>query len=530
VRDVETTADNFRGLLLQQPYGAIAQSPGWNAGFSVTGTHTLFNAFEFLNSPGQFYFDKTARTLYYYIRPGENMATADVQAPVVEKVIAIAGTSTTNRVKNLTFQGLTFAYTDSNLQNVGNSCGKATVQGATVFIAFGNGDWHASKYEITDTLPGAINVNNADSIDFIGNTITHGGSEGLSLINDVVNSNVTGNYITDITCSGITVGHPQHVYAGDTGTHAKFAAGVEGICTNNTITNNAIYDVSFVRGFGGCSGITAFFVNALTVKNNHIQKTAYNGINMGWGWRNFTDSTTAQKNTIINNRLVNTVNRLHDTGAIYTIGQNPGTNINENYVKGIPPAAAGPTYGLHNDEGSAYITESDNVLDIDPGVKFTINAEDFGAKHDLTILRTYATVNKMGVTPPNSRIDPPVVVSDAVWPLAQYNVCLSSGIEDAYRSVLPTSLLSLQDYVFPASASVARGTGSINIRSSGSSANSVWFAPAGTASFVEGATMTRAAGEATSIGVPANAGTYKLFIVNSQGSKAGESAALLRVR
>jgi hypothetical protein len=42
--------------------------------------------------------------------------------------------------------------------------------------------------------------------------------------------------------------------------------------------------------------------------------------------------------------------------------------------------------------------------------------------------------------------------------------------------------------------------------------------------------MTRAAGEATSIGVPANAGTYKLFIVDSQGSKAGESAALLRVR
>jgi hypothetical protein len=58
----------------------------------------------------------------------------------------------------------------------------------------------------------------------------------------------------------------------------------------------------------------------------------------------------------------------------------------------------------------------------------------------------------------------------------------------------------------------------------------VWFAPAGTTSFAEGATMTKAAGDKTSIGVPANAGTYKLFIVNSQGSKVGESAALLRVR
>ena len=54
----------------------------------------------------------------------------------------------------------------------------------------------------------------------------------------------------------------------------------------------------------------------------------------------------------------------------------PGTTINQNYVKGIPPNSSGPTYGLHNDEGSAYITENDNVLDIDPGVTYTINCED----------------------------------------------------------------------------------------------------------------------------------------------------------
>jgi endoglucanase len=41
--------------------------------------------------------------------------------------------------------------------------------------------------------------------------------------------------------------------------------------------------------------------------------------------------------------------------------------------------------------------------------------------------------------------------------------------------------------------------------------------------------MTKAAGDATSIAVPLNAGTYKLCVVNSQGVKLGESAALLRV-
>ena len=148
------------------------------------------------------------------------------------------------------------------------------------------------------------------------------------------------------------------------------------------------------------------------------------------------------------NRLFNTLSRLHDSGAIYTIGQMPGTTINENYVKGIPPATSGPTYGLHNDEGTAYMEEDDNVLDIDRNVKYTINCEDFGEKHDLTILRTYATVNKMGVNPPNSVIDPPIAVPDNVWPLTQYGFCLRSGLDDAFRSVLPPGLV--KDAVGPA--------------------------------------------------------------------------------
>ncbi|MGC4063274.1 MAG: right-handed parallel beta-helix repeat-containing protein [Polyangiaceae bacterium] len=528
-RDVVTTSDGYRGLMLQQPYGAIAQLPGWNAGFSVTGTHTILNAFEFLNSPGQFYFDKTTGTLYYYPRSGENMTTADVEAPVVEKLIDVAGTSLKNRVKNVTFEGITFANTDYNLYNVANSRGKATCQGATIFTAYDSGDWHASKYEIVDTPPAMINVNSADAIEFVGNVIKHGGSEGIAMINDVVNSKVIGNYINDMAGSGITIGHPQHVFLGDGGTHAKYTPDVEGICTNDAISNNVIHDVSTAPGFGGHAGVTAFFVTSLSITHNHIHTTAYNGINLGWGWRNFTSSTTCKNNDVSFNRLTNTLNRLHDSGAIYTIGQMPGTTIHQNYVQGIPPATTGPTYGLHNDEGSAYITENDNVLDIDPGVKYTINCEDFGAKHDLTILRTYATVNKMGINPPNSTIDPPVAVKDNVWPLTQYGYCLNSGVEEPYRTLIPAKLLSTQDYVFPASSAVPRGTAKLGIRSSGAASNTVWFAPAGTTNFVEGTNMTKAVGDATTIAVPTAAGTYKLHLVSAQGSKLGESKAILRV-
>ena len=527
-RDVITSGSS-RVLLLQQPYGSIAQLPGWGAAFTTTSTHTIYNAFEFLNSPGQFYFDKTTKTLYYYPRSGENMETADVEAPFVEKLIDISGKSNASRVKNITFEGITFANTDWNLIKVGDSYGRTTCQSADAFIAYYNGNWHDTKYTLLDTYPAIISIVSADSINFTRNVIKHSGSDGITMVNDVINSNLIGNYIYDITASGITVGHPQHVYLGDGGERQKYAPGIEGICTNNVINNNMLWDCSTAPGFGGCAGITAFFVTKLKITQNTVHTTGYNGITLGWGWCNFKDSTTCKDNVINNNRIYNALNRLHDSGAIYTIGQMPYTTINENYVKGIPNNSTGPTYGLHNDEGSAYITENDNVLDIDPGVTYTINCEEFGEKHDLTILRTYATVSKMGKNPPNSKIDPIIVVPDNVWPMTAYNICVNSGVQDEYRSIVPENVIPVADYVFPASCQASAGE-VINIRSSGNTSNTVWFAPAGTTNFANGATMTKAAGTATSIAAPTKAGSYKLFVVDAQGKKISESECLVRVR
>ena len=38
-----------------------------------------------------------------------------------------------------------------------------------------------------------------------------------------------------------------------------------------------------------------------------------------------------------------------------------------------------------------------------------------------------------------------------MWPIAQYTFALNSGIEDKYRQALPSSVVPIQDYVFPAS-------------------------------------------------------------------------------
>ncbi|WP_295078907.1 carbohydrate-binding protein [Ruminococcus sp.] len=515
-------------LLMQQPYGAIAQTPGWGAGFTTGGTHTIYNAFSFVDSEGEFFFDKTEKVLYYYPRSGEDMTTADVEAPIADGLVKIAGKSTSDRVEDITFSGITFANTDYQLTDVAGSHGKTTCQAAQCYTAFADSDWHSKKYEMVDTLPAAVHITNSSGIRLTGNIVKHTGADGISMTNDVIDSEVSGNFVTDITSSGITIGHPQHIYIGDGdgSNREKFPWGVEGICKNDLITQNFLYDISVVHGFGGCAAITAYFVDSVRILSNTVEKTAYNGIHLGWGWCNFKDSTTCRDNQICYNRVINSLNRLHDSGGIYTIGQMPGTVINENYIQGIPAGGFGaPTYGLHNDEGTTYIEENDNVLEISPNVTYTINCEEYGDKHHLTIKRTYATVNKMGKNPPYSDIDTPIVVSDNVWPFRQYKICLNSGISDEYRGLMPAWLRSAADYVFPASCETTCGS-KLPVRKTD---GTVWIAPDGTDSFKAGTDMTKANGNTGSVKTPSKEGEYRIYILDANGKILSKSEHILRL-
>ena len=516
-------------VLFQQPYGAIAQTPGWGCEFQCTGKHTLYNAFSFVDSPGEFFFDKTGHMLYYYPLEGEDMSAADVEVPYADRLIVIAGNSTEERVRNLTFSGLTFAHTDYLLTEVDGSRGKATVQAALTTNVFADPNWHSEKYEMCDTFPGVINVTNAESINFTDNVIKHTGADGLSMTNDVVGCKVTGNFITDITSSGITIGNPQHVYIGDGdgSNREKFPRGVEGLCTDITVSDNLIYYTGMADGFGGCAGITAFYVDNVRILRNHIEKTAFNGISLGWGWSEFRASSTCRNISACQNRIVDAVYRLHDTGAIYTIGQMPGTVINENYVKGIPAGAKGaPTYGLHNDDGTAWIEEMDNVLDIDKNVTYTINCEEWGVKHHMTIKRTYATVERMGKNPPNCDIDPPIVVEDAVWPQEQYEICVRSGIQDEYRHIMPDGFMQDADYVFPAACETKTGS-VIPVRRAGDG-KTVWIAPEGTVAFAVSGSTTMCPGTSAEIMTPAEPGEYRVFVTDSEGKVLSVSESILR--
>lgn len=537
VRQVTTTADGAnRVAIFQQPGAAIAQG-AYNGNAQVGGSHKVMNAYEFLDTPGEFYFDKTSSTLYYYKASSENMATATVFAPNnVSTILRIAGTSTSAHARNITLSGLTVQHSDWNLFDVAGSAFKQAQQGNLGALAYARGNFHIYYYRNVDVTPGIIQVENADGIILQRNRIQHTGADGINMVNDVQNTQLIGNYTNDIAGSAITVGHPQHVYIGDhTATNGeKYSAQVEGLPKNIEIKNNYLYDSAVL--FNGHSPISAYFADALTIQHNRIERAPWSGITLGWGWWNFDGSagsvapnrptTTARNNNISYNHIIDTVQRLSDTGPIYTLGSQPGTTIHDNYLEGVP---AGHKYGLHPDEGSAYITFRNNVLSVDKNVTWLINSDDFGRKHDLSITQTYGPINKVSnKNLPNSVIHDILVSSDYVWPAAAYGIAVRSGLEDAYRDIIPPSNLALPDYVLPASTFVDSGTASIPVRAAGDATKTIWLAPAGTTSFAVGPTMTRAAGDATSIAVPPAQGEYRLYVVDAQGNRSAESRSLVR--
>ncbi|MBD3919479.1 right-handed parallel beta-helix repeat-containing protein [Paenibacillus sp. PR3] len=537
VRQVTTTPDGAnRVALFQEPGAAIAQG-SFNGNFQIGGSHKIMNAYEFLDAPGEFYYDRTNKTVYYYKADNEDMTAAQVYAPNnVATILKVAGASTSDHVRNLTFDGITVEHSDWNLSEIDGSVFKQVQQGNLSAIAYAKQNFHAYNYRNVDTEPSAIDIENADGIMLLNSKVEHTGADGISMVNDVSNSKLIGNAANDIGGAAISIGHPQHVYIGDyTSTnHEKYAVDREGVCKNIEIKNNYLYDSGVL--FNGSAAIQAFFVDSLSIQHNRIEKTPYVGISLGWGWWNFDGSsgsivpgvptTTAQNNDISYNQIIDTMQKLDDGAPIYTLGNQPTTMISNNYLKGVP---AGHKYGLHPDEGSAYINFSNNVLDIDPNIMYTINSDDWGRKHDLSITQTYSNVNKISnKNLPSSVVEDILYYQDSVWPLAGYNIALNAGLEGPYRHLASPSHTPVQDAALPASVYINPPTVSIPIQPAGDAANTVWLAPVGTTNFIEGPSMTKANGDAASIAVPQTAGTYHLYVVNAQGNPSAPSQSVVR--
>lgn len=435
VRDVVKSNGDWI-FKFQQPYAAIALNIKYGT-YHPSGQQVVYNAFELLDEPGEFYFDRKKKTLFYIPREGENLKTAEVYAPLTGSLMTIQGKSKTEQVSNLTFEGLTFAYTESVLPKIAGSVGKSTVQAATFVMAFDEPNWHTTAYRAYDAMPNVINVNSAKNIKFHNNIFKHVGNEGVGFINDVSNSEIVGNQYVDIGGAAVQVGHPQHVYEGDEKEHAKYAANVEGVCRNILVENNVLYDLSTM--FYGHAPITAYFVDGLKILKNHIQKSNYTAVSVGWGWNNFDEktipdnpTTTSRNNEFSYNRVYDCMNMLHDGGAYYTLGSQPNSIADGNYVK----AASEHIQGVfHLDEGTAWYTGKNQVFEIAQGENnFELNK--WRNKHDNHFTNVYTTSQTTALGAPNCSVENIHVVPNALWPDEALAIIRAAGVDKDHEHLL----------------------------------------------------------------------------------------------
>ena len=341
---LKVTAANENGKIInldiQQPRFNEVTADGALSGHKVVPDSDFYieNALELLDNPGEFYFDKSEKVLYYMPREGEDMNTATVEAAVLERLVKISGTGKSNHIENLTFSGIRFENsTFGKMYEYGLKTAQAQI------VTFDKGIF----------VDGAIQIDYATNIGISDCVITGLTKPAISMGNGVVDTVISRNRIYNVGDSAVVVGNnSQYVISG-----------TKELCERVTISYNVINRSGLKHK--GAPGITCYYVTDTNILHNKITECNYSGISLGWGWDDYPDSTTCKRNRVAENYIENVNLTATDGGAIYTLGNQPGTVIEDNYiVQYTAPMETTGICGIYPDEGSAYITIRNNVIDM----------------------------------------------------------------------------------------------------------------------------------------------------------------------
>lgn len=400
-------------VLLEQPGGALAIHQKWGCGLAPDKPCVFYNAYEFIDEPGEFYYDRHSETLYYKARQGENMATARSVVPVLETLVDISGKNLKSRIHDLEFRGITFAHSKWDMIKIGNSVSASTIQSTAYNYKFKkNGNWHIAPYPLyrsLDIAAAAVAVNSADRIFIESCNFMLLGSLGIKLENDVNHARVRGCVFYDIEGAAINIGHPHHAYIGrqngDNWGHGpynidnsneKWDETVEGLPRFITISNNLIRKSSTV--WWNHAPLTVYFGESIHIVHNDIKNSPYNAVSLGWGWSELTgwayprDSkiyardprynkqaetqpTYHQRDFICSyNKITNHCRVLNDGGLIYFLNyfavpagadhlQSEYSKIMGNHLISEDVHNHVYTSTLHTDQGSSFLDIRNNVID-----------------------------------------------------------------------------------------------------------------------------------------------------------------------
>ena len=392
---------------MQQPYwSALFGVNKYSANYPNVGKgFYLENAIELLDEPGEFYFDKDAKRIYYYPFDGEDMTTAACYVGVTEGLLQIRGDNKDARVYGLSFENIQFKY---GAWNEVSSTGMLTNQADNLK--------DTANPTTSIQLPGQVRVENAKNITFQGCVFACLGSSAIIMPNAVSDCLIDGNVFKDISGIAVSVGSEKH---------GKNMGSSQARPTRIDITNNVIRRIG--AEYRSSPAVIAYYVSYTRIMHNDIAVVPYTGISLGWGWGQ--DIPECKNNLIAYNKITDVAAPTHDGAHIYILSPNYNTYINNNWC-----ATSGDMRGgIYPDEGSAYLNIFHNVIEdmhtywlfARPGVNLW----------DINAFWNYSDTGEMLIA--NTVVaDGNTVVTDGQWPDEAKAIMATAGLSEEYDTLL----------------------------------------------------------------------------------------------
>jgi hypothetical protein len=330
------------------------------------------NAYELLDQPGEFYLDATVHRIYYIPRPGENMHTADVEAPQLQLLVGGHGTAD-SPVHDIVFSGLQFSY--ATWLQPGTRDGFSEEQAN--YTITGNhgydteGICHVAPhgtcpYGAWTKEPGNVQFSDNRNLSFIGDQFLHLGAAGLNLDNGSQNVTVMDSVFTDISGNGLEIGSVNKPMASG----PSQTIGVR-------VLDCHLFGLP-VEYHGGVAILVGYAADTL-IAHNQIDHTPYAAISIGWGgWLGKMNlppvPNFSHDNVVSNNLVYDFMQTLLDGGGIYTQGMTGSSMANgEKVIGNVVHDQLDWGYAMHSDDGATYVSYIGNVL--------YDNSYDFGSNH-----------------------------------------------------------------------------------------------------------------------------------------------------
>lgn len=321
-KDGKTSAVHFKEPGASTPFFQYDANPRFK----------IINSKSAITEEGEYAFDIADSTLYYKPRKGERIKSAQAYVPVLETLLEGKGNGPSERIENITIEGVTFEFA-GNFPKRENRAYENAVQAA-------------------HNAPSMVSFEHAKNISMRGCVLWHCDGYAITFANSVWDSRVEYCEIFDSGSGGVRVGTTAK--SGNFETPES-----DGITSGRIrISDNIIY--GYGRWCKSGVGVLACDVADVEISHNEIFDGYYSGISTGWTW-GFSPAHT--KNLKINSNRIHDLSFgvMSDLGGIYTLGPSPDSEISGNHIYNINCHAYGG-WGIYNDEGSSGFSVSKNFV------------------------------------------------------------------------------------------------------------------------------------------------------------------------